>query len=156
MTELLLEEDQLLELVQSVVQSLLGMEVCFAPPGLPCLDPLAVCLHIRGQWEGTVVLNTTHSFARAAAAVMFDLAPHRVTPDDLHDTLFELCNILGGNLKGILPGVNSLSLPRLNLTDSVGSEPSAGNCLAGATFLCAGQPLEVRLLAACVAEAAQT
>lgn len=156
MTELLLDESQLLELVQSVVQSLLGMDVCLAPPEVSAIEPLTVCLHIRGEWQGTVVLKTTHAFARAAAAVMFGLAPQAVTADDLHDTLFELCNILGGNLKGVLPGVNSLSLPSLDPADSMKTEPSTAACVAGATFLCAGQPLEIRLLAACAAEAAQT
>jgi chemotaxis protein CheX len=42
---------------------------------------------------------------------MLDLQQGAASPDDVRDALGELANMVGGNIKGLLPGPTQLSLP---------------------------------------------
>jgi chemotaxis protein CheX len=64
---------------------------------------------------------------------------------DLKDALAELCNIVGGGVKSILPGPSSLSLPKV----SAGPQPPPDPHLrlaAHVCFACDGHPADVRVL----------
>lgn len=68
---------------------------------------------ITGGWEGTVSLSMPGDLARAAAAAMLAVPADAVPPAEVRDAALELANMIGGNVKGILPGPSQLSLPRL-------------------------------------------
>ena len=61
------------------------------------------CVHIDGAWHGAVVLQCPLTLARTLTAAMFqaDAAPEL---DEVHDALGELANMVGGNVKALLPG----------------------------------------------------
>lgn len=72
---------------------------------------LSAVVHITGAVDGAVVLHVTEPFARVTAARMFGIDPEAATLTDLQDALGELCNVVGGNFKSLLPEPCRLSLP---------------------------------------------
>ncbi len=48
------------------------------------------CVQISGEWQGAVVIQTTHRFASQAASVMLDQPEASLTDEDLRDTLAEI------------------------------------------------------------------
>jgi chemotaxis protein CheX len=69
------------------------------------------CVQISGTWRGAVVIQTTEGFVRHAAHEMLDIAESEVTTADMEDTLAEITNMIGGNIKSQVPSPSYLSLP---------------------------------------------
>lgn len=107
--------DDLRQVVADVFAAMLRQEIEETP--VPADDRGAgevhidACVQITGAWQGTIVVETSPLFARRAAAAVFDLELDRVAPEDVHDALAELANMIGGNIKTLLPGPSALSLP---------------------------------------------
>ncbi len=76
-------------------------------------DALIGIVNIDGPSAVEVRLGCPADLARQAAGVMLGLPPEAVSADDVRDALGELTNMLGGNLKALLPGTNALGLPRV-------------------------------------------
>jgi chemotaxis protein CheX len=72
---------------------------------------ISACVHIAGAWNGVVAVSCDVEFASRAAAIMFDLADAVPTTTDMQDALGELTNMVGGNIKALLPEPCHLSLP---------------------------------------------
>jgi chemotaxis protein CheX len=69
---------------------------------------------IRGGWSGFVVLEMGSGTAEEAARVMLDLEERDdVERDEVADAVGELVNIIGGNVKSLLPTASSLGLPQV-------------------------------------------
>lgn len=68
-------------------------------------------VQIAGDFEGAVSLQLPLSLARRAAEAMFAIAGEQVTADEVADTVGELANMTGGNLKSAIGGSCTLSLP---------------------------------------------
>jgi chemotaxis protein CheX len=69
------------------------------------------CVQISGAWEGAVTLRCSLHLARTVAATMYELGPVEPSTDEVRDALGELTNMVGGNIKALLPGPTHLSLP---------------------------------------------
>jgi CheY-specific phosphatase CheX len=72
---------------------------------------LSAIIHITGAVDGAVVLHVTEAFARRVAAAMFRIDADTASITDQQDALGELCNVVGGNFKSLLPEPCRLSLP---------------------------------------------
>ena len=68
-------------------------------------------VQITGDWEGAVSVQVSERLASNAAALMFAMAEDEVTEEELNDTVGELANMTGGNVKSMLEGTLALSLP---------------------------------------------
>jgi chemotaxis protein CheX len=68
-------------------------------------------VRVTDAWFGAVVLEMTPGLARSVAATMFDSTPEVVTESEIVDALGELTNMVGGNVKSLLPAPSQLSLP---------------------------------------------
>lgn len=68
-------------------------------------------VQITGDWNGAVMVECSDRLARLATATMFGMEVDEVTDEDVHDTVGEVANMTGGNLKSLLPGSCQLSLP---------------------------------------------
>ena len=75
----------------------------------PCCDGYVATVGITGAWTGRVVLELAPGTAERIARIM--LATDRVSTADVSDALGELVNIIGGNLKGLVPQPSVLGLP---------------------------------------------
>jgi chemotaxis protein CheX len=130
-------------LVESVWAQVLGMDIY---PDVDTREPpggeswLLGRVEIRGAWEGIVVLACPAGLTRAAAGVLFDTPAQDVTVEQVLDALEELTNILGGNLKALLPGPSALGLPVVAETASPDTE-SDGPALYRAAFRCRDERL---------------
>lgn len=79
-------------------------------------------VRMSGAWEGAVTIACSHDLARAAAVALFSLDSSEPSDEEVRDALGELANVVGGNIKALLPGPTNVSLPRV---DSSGGVPSA-------------------------------
>lgn len=74
-------------------------------------DSLLTSIHIAGDWTGSVVVSLSSGAARQASAAMLGMSVDEVSESDRREVASELTNIIGGNLKSLLPGTSFLSLP---------------------------------------------
>jgi CheY-specific phosphatase CheX len=103
------------------------------------------CVQIDGAWHGAVVLQCPLTLARTLTAAMFqaDTAPEL---DEVHDALGELTNMLGGNVKALLPGPSRISLPAVAVGSDYHMSVVGTNAVTSLSFTCDGHPLRVTLL----------
>lgn len=109
----MLTPSQLDDVTRAVWEATLGEELLAVGPAADPPAPLTGCVHLSGEWAGSVLLELPPSVARRAAAAMLELAVDGTTDEDLADAVCELTNMIGGNVKALVPGVNSLSLPHV-------------------------------------------
>lgn len=109
--------------------------------GLPSVDMLTGRVRVSGAWTGAVSISCATSFARKAAATMFEADAAAITTDELRDGLGELVNVLGGNLKALLAFPAQLSLPTV-LTGGDDELSITGSTLVHAVwFDCEGETI---------------
>jgi hypothetical protein len=149
MEDTLISHDQLLELLESVWSSMLYVPVeAVSPQGeFPEQSRLTVSVQIAGEWNGTVLLYLTQPFAELAAATMLAIGKESLTEADLHDAAAELCNILGGSIKSLLPGRNTLSLPMVVKGEDFRLRVPNTRLVAAMDARSAGEPLRIKILA---------
>ena len=68
---------------------------------------------VTGAWRGHVVVRCSAQASRNAAAALLGVELDDVTTEDVTDALGELANIIGGNVKSLLPEPCALSLPHV-------------------------------------------
>lgn len=108
------------DIVGDLVESLFGAEEPrpFPVPGAEPECPVGASISIAGGWNGSLVLRVSRRLADDVAARLFATAPDATVSDtDVLDVLGELVNVVGGNVKALLPGPNTLSLPSPCLDD---------------------------------------
>ncbi|MCU0880051.1 MAG: chemotaxis protein CheX [Pirellulaceae bacterium] len=149
MNETLVSDDQMLELLESVWSSMLYVPISAVPPKGDFTEHarLTASVHIAGDWNGTVLLHLTEPFAEFAAATMLASDTEGLTDADRDDAAAELCNIIGGSIKSLLPGRNSLSLPAIVKGEESLLRVPNTHVLATMDVQSAGQPLRIRILA---------
>lgn len=76
---------------------------------------VTAAISITGAWDGHVVLKYSKRLAGKIAATLLSLPADEVTPADLVDSAGELANVIGGNVKGLLPQPTAMSLPRVTI-----------------------------------------
>jgi chemotaxis protein CheX len=146
--EVLVDENDLAEMVEQVWVSYLDPEGI--NPLVPTHDetqPSEVhsSVSITGSWTGHIVYASSILAARKAAAAFLAVEPEEVSQEDLSDVLGELANIVGGNVKAMLPPGAVLSLPQVVLaSDSATKYPSAER-ITGLYGLWEGEPVSVSM-----------
>ncbi len=135
------DEDFLRELTRTVWSTVLGLDAEDGEPPAESMEPsLTSSVDIRGGWEGTVSLCCPDALGRKLAAAMLECKEEQTTPHLIADAVGELTNVIGGNLKAMVPGPCTLSLPRIHASGSF-PEPSARElCL---WFACEGRRFRV-------------
>ena len=78
---------------------------------------LAASVAIVGAFDGHVVVMSTRDGSREVASALFELPADELTADEVGDALGELANVLGGNVKSMLPAPSTMSLPRIAVTE---------------------------------------
>lgn len=108
-------ETQVRSVVRSVWSTQLGLEIqdTGGPPPAPRSPTLTAAIHISGDFQGAIRLECSRALIRRAAAIMFAMPESALTEDDDRDVVGELTNVITGNLKALIPGNNSISLPTI-------------------------------------------
>jgi len=100
---------------------------------------------ITGNWDGVVRLDFAAELPGELAAAMFMMEPTDVTEDEVADAIGELANMLGGNLKSLLPEHSRLSLPSVVLGGPVTLRVIGATLVRRVDFTCGGRALRVTL-----------
>lgn len=103
----------LTQIVESVFRTMLGLEVRESgTPWFPDRERLTTAVHYSGACNGTVLLECTARQACLFAGRFLSMQPPPDEVDDVvRDTLGELANMIGGNLKCVLARGIQLSMP---------------------------------------------
>lgn len=105
-------EDQIRQLTPAIWDAVLRLPLQEEPAPAPSHNRVvSACVHITGAWNGAVALSCEIDFATRAAGIMFDLGDKAPSTADMQDALGELTNMIGGNIKALLPEPCHLSLP---------------------------------------------
>lgn len=87
------------------------------------VDPVHAWVDVDGATSGRVLLSTEHPVAEALTRALLSMdAEEPVEHADMVDAFGEVANVVGGNVKALVPDAGALSLPQ------VGAErPSTGS-----------------------------
>lgn len=132
-------------IVENVWASTLGYEA------IPVDDPLEIADGVTGSvgiseagaMLGRVYLHCSREVASSAAAVMFRLDLDAVGEQDAADTVGELINMIGGNIKSLLAENSQLEIPTVVIGG--GLVPDACVNVCDAYFVAEGGPFRVML-----------
>ena len=144
-----LTDVDLAEVVEAVWTSMLGFDlVTSADPYVYGGDGLHLTgtVQITGAWDGAVMVEVPEVLARHVAATMFGMEDEELGDDEVRDALGEMANMIGGNVKGMLVGDSSLSLPTVAEGRDYRVSVPGGGVVRELTYLCEGQGMRVRLL----------
>jgi chemotaxis protein CheX len=144
----LISREQLLELVEATWSSMLQLTA--VPAGEDHADcdvsGMTVTLPIYGAFGGVVLFFTNERFARLAASRMLQTPEGLVTVLEMQDAAAELCNILAGGVKSLLPRPSSLALPTVWPVAPHAGLLQGTDVAGQLKFLCEGEPLELRVV----------
>jgi len=146
--EVEVNENDLAEMVEQVWESYLDPEGI--SPLIPTYDenqPSEVhsSVSITGSWTGHVVYASSTAAARRAAAAFLAMEVDEVSQEDLSDVLGELANIIGGNVKAMLPPGALLSLPQVMLAPENTTVYPNAERISGVYGLWEGEPVSVSM-----------
>ncbi|NHC16057.1 chemotaxis protein CheX [Motilibacter deserti] len=103
--------DDLLAIAGDLWTSYLGSEPTPSVPGVGKPAQVTASVSIAGEWDGVVVVSLSAKTAQDVGSALLQLDAADLEPGDVDDAVGELVNIVGGNVKSVLPGPSSLSLP---------------------------------------------
>lgn len=113
MTTPTVNPEDLLQITEQVWTSYLDPDGSAPLMMVPTEGGSDVCaaVSVTGAWRGHVVVECSSAASRHAAAALLGIEASDVSGDDVADALGELANIIGGNVKVLLPEPCALSLP---------------------------------------------
>jgi chemotaxis protein CheX len=74
-------------------------------------DVLTAAVQFAGQWKGAVFVECTEDQACEVAARLMNIAKPALVDEDAVDSIGELANMIGGNMKSVMPRGVELSAP---------------------------------------------
>ncbi len=139
----IVDTNQLVEITSEFLDSMLGIEVTSVNDDCetPDFDSSAwrATIQIEGSTNAEVETICCGDFASRIASSMFSMEASELTDEELADSMGEVVNIIGGNVKGMIGQDYSLHLPRV---DSF-SEADRGSANGRLVFECDGGYLTV-------------
>lgn len=114
-SQVALHQHQLAEITENVWSSFLTLPLSQVRPAADAGARSATAtIHISGSWNGSVVISSSATLARRAAAAMFELEEDELGDGEVSDAFGELVNMIGGSVKSLLPEPSRLSLPTVS------------------------------------------
>jgi chemotaxis protein CheX len=137
-------DEEVLGITRDVWESFTGRTIELVDDQVrPDGDVTVGCVTVTGEWQGNVLLACPARLARMAASAMFELPAEQLDDEQVGDALGELTNMIGGNIKSLIPGPSRLSMP----TVTVGASPTVptphAELLSRVSLVCEGLPLTV-------------
>jgi chemotaxis protein CheX len=142
--------EELAQIAEAVWESVLQMQLEPAVADQASNDPtdLIASIAFSGAWEGEVVATLSEALARRMAGAMLASEPDELTREDMLDAVGEIVNMLGGNVKALMPPPCQLSLPRVAPSGIAGSPKTREWVQEALHFRCQRLPIEISLRAA--------
>ena len=137
----LLDEAVVQEITEQAWSALVGEDEVLLPLPAPLpTETLSSWVEIVGPWTGSVALTCGRdTAAELTRALLGEHAPAVLEDEDVEDALGELANVVGGNVKAVLPGPSVLGLPEVGIAPS--AQSPADTCRVDALWR--GQPLTI-------------
>jgi chemotaxis protein CheX len=104
-------------IVDQVWSSFLGDEEPLLPSldadgAFPADDAWCAAVSVHGGWTGTVTIELSRELAHALSRLMMAMGEDEPLDDaEIADAVGELVNMVGGNIKSLMPGPSALTLP---------------------------------------------
>ena len=139
-------EQEILEITETTWQAMVGLAIQPRTPPVmvePMEEFLTGRVEISGAWNGTILLHGSSQLAGSAASVIFGNGGIDVTKQEALDAMYELTNIIGGNIKSLLPEPCRLSLPLVEATTPGSLFVEGARQVSELWFDCQRQPLFV-------------
>jgi chemotaxis protein CheX len=136
------------DIVSSVWNSL-DLEIQLIPEPEPLSRShweLTGCIQITGAWRGALTATCGQVLGRNIAAAMLGMNIDEVSDDDVNDALGEVVNMLGGNVKTLLPPPCQLSLPSVTSGSQYHLTVSQSHVVDTLHFESNGHPLVLQVL----------
>ncbi len=108
----------------------------------PAEQAWSAAVSINGGWDATVTVEVSDALARSMTTIMLAFDEGEPLEDsDVADAVGELVNMVGGNVKSLMPGPSALSLPAV----AAGRAAHPTGALEVSRFdgVWAGQPVRV-------------
>lgn len=141
-------DNQIEQIVNSIFSTMLGMEISRCEEcALAFQEDMLGTIQITGARAMSVVLGVSESVARASAAAMLMMPVQDVGDVDERDVVAELANMIGGNLKALLPGPLYLSLPTVVAGRDLGLNVPGAELIEDVSLQCESGSLRIRLYA---------
>jgi chemotaxis protein CheX len=146
--EVVVKESDLAEMVEQVWVAYLDPEglsplIRTGDDGQP--SEVHSSVSITGSWTGHIVYASSTAAARKAAAAFLAMEPDEVSQDDVSDVLGELANIVGGNVKAMLPPGAALSLPQVVLAPEGATRYPNAQRVSGLYGVWDGEPVSISM-----------
>lgn len=135
------------EIAKNVWDSVLGADDPLVIADASSADDALVtgCVTVSGGWEGAVAVGCSSALARRLTGAMFETEPDVASTDEVADAIGELANMIGGNIKGLMPGPSTLSLPAVTVRESGLVIPGC-MLLVNQSFELGGERMRVQVL----------
>lgn len=104
-------ETEVRQIVGDVFHAMLHCDAELTTENTAGVDLLTATVFFAGTWDGAVLVECPADAALAFAALLLRLPVAGLTAEDSRDALGEIVNMIGGNLKSVLPHGVALSLP---------------------------------------------
>ncbi len=133
-------EKEIQQYTQLVCSTILGIEV-HPLPGQYETSPSETftgSVQITGKWNGGLLLSLPSSLVDKLAETLFSLESGKASTEDRKDAVGELINMIGGNIKALLPQPCTLSVPHLGPEGQNLNFPSAKR-VTHCQFKCQGK-----------------
>jgi hypothetical protein len=111
---------------------------------------------LTGAWNGTVTLRVPVPLASSLTSALFAIPAGEISAVERADVVAELCNVVAGNLKGLIRGGVTLSLPTALEVDteaisgqtapSMGAAPMPGAVAVDVIYPFLGQLIAVQII----------
>jgi chemotaxis protein CheX len=140
--------DEIFQIAKTIWETTLGRPIEAETSGILANRPrsMAACIQIAGAWNGAILLDCPIEVARLAASAMFSTDTDKLTVPDLQDAIAELVNMLGGNIKALLPGGCFLSLPAVVEGGDYSARVPGSRLINRIAFVCAGSVVSLTIL----------
>jgi chemotaxis protein CheX len=137
----LLDEATVRGIADQAWAALVGEDEVLVPlPGQLPAEVISSWVDVVGPWTGTVVLTCGRDTAeQLARALLRDHAAELLDVEDVTDALGEMANVVGGNVKAVLPGPSVLGLPEIGTAPS----PHSHTDIRRVDVLWRGRPLTI-------------
>jgi len=75
------------------------------------VSQITACVHLSGAYTGSVMVQCSEAAAWLIASALFAAPAESLSESEMTDAIGEVANMIGGNVKSLVPGPSTLSLP---------------------------------------------
>ncbi len=140
-------QGEISQIVADVFKTMFKTEVDSVPETWePRPGCLTAAIFFAGSWKGAVLLECTETLARKWTSRLVGMVEPPEVTDDVRDAMGELVNMVGGNLKSVLPRGVGLSMPSVVQGRNYSLRICGGNLVNRQIFCCGADRFAITLV----------